>query len=69
MRNVIYCDEAGITGNNLLDSEQPYFVFASVNIQSEAAEDLIARTISDHNLNVSELKGSQLIYHALRRVL
>lgn len=61
MSNIIYCDEAGITGNNLLDSEQPYFVFASVNIQSEAAEDLVARTISDHNLKVSELKGSQLI--------
>jgi hypothetical protein len=64
MNNVIYCDEAGITGNNLLDPEQPYFVFASVNFQSEASEDLVARTISDHNLKVSELKGSQLIKSA-----
>ncbi len=64
MSNVIYCDEAGITGNNLLDSAQPYFVFASVNIQSEAAADLVARTISDHKLKVSELKGSQLIKSA-----
>jgi hypothetical protein len=61
MSNVIFCDEAGITGNNLLDPEQPYFVFASVNIESESADELVARTIREHSLKVGELKGGHLI--------
>ena len=26
----IFCDESGFSGNNLLDRQQPYFVYAAV---------------------------------------
>jgi len=61
MSNTIFCDEAGITGNNLLDPEQRHFAFASVNISEVMAKELVARIIQDHRLQGSELKGSQLI--------
>lgn len=38
MLSIIYCDEAGNSGENLLDKEQPFFVLASNDFsQSEAA--------------------------------
>jgi hypothetical protein len=67
MNNVIFCDEAGITGNNLLDPEQRHFAFASVNIRPDIAEDLVAQTVRDHRLKGSELKGSQLVKGASGR--
>ena len=35
MPATIYCDEAGFTGNNLLDTQQPYFSYASVAIDPD----------------------------------
>jgi hypothetical protein len=61
MTNTIFCDEAGITGNNLLDPEQRHFAFASVNIAEAMAEELVAQIIQDHRLQGDELKGSQLV--------
>src|SRR5438552_18233761 len=61
MSNVVFCDEAGITGNNLLDAQQPHFVFASVNLDLEAAREIVAKILRDYRLQGAELKGSQLI--------
>ena len=30
---IIYLDEAGATGNHLLDPEQPFFVYASLVVE------------------------------------
>lgn len=38
---VIYCDEAGNSGANLLDPEQPFFVLASNNYTAEEAIELL----------------------------
>ncbi len=37
----IFCDESGYSGENLLDSEQPFFTFASNNFEDDEAKDLI----------------------------
>jgi hypothetical protein len=37
----IYCDEAGNTGANLLDSEQPLFILASNDLSAEEANSLL----------------------------
>jgi hypothetical protein len=43
----IYFDEAGYTGNKLLDRDQPYFVYASVAIdETEARQTVIEVTLS-----------------------
>ena len=61
MSEVIFCDESGITGNNLLDAQQPYFAFATVNMSSEDAGDLVAQIIRDYGLSCKELKGGRII--------
>lgn len=50
MPRTIYCDEAGFTGNNLLDREQPFFAFATVAIEPEAAKDVVAKTVRDYGI-------------------
>ena len=56
-----YFDEAGFTGNNLLDPEQPVFVYAGVAIDEKRASALRAEALSRFRLNASELKGSNLL--------
>ncbi len=60
MNNTIFCDEAGITGNNLLDPEQRHFAFASVNISLATAEELVAQTIHDYRLQGSGQRSSAI---------
>lgn len=57
----IYCDEAGFTGNNLLDREQEHFVFGSVAIEPDDARSLVEQVIRDFRLGGLELKGSRLL--------
>jgi hypothetical protein len=57
----IYCDEAGFTGNNLLDGEQPVFAYAGVDISPQDAGHLVSKVIRNHKLQGEELKGKQLI--------
>ena len=57
----IYCDEAGFTGDNLLDSSQEVFVFAGVAMKDERASEVVERTIRDFKLQGSELKGSRML--------
>jgi hypothetical protein len=57
----VYCDEAGFTGNNLLDDQQQSFVYSSVAIEPAQAEDLVQKTVQDFRLQGDEVKGSRLI--------
>jgi hypothetical protein len=57
----IFCDEAGFTGNNLLDDAQEVFVFASVAMEEQHAKEVVDRTLRDFKLQGNELKGSRLL--------
>lgn len=57
----VFCDESGMTGNDLLDVNQAYFTYASVAISFERAEEIVSRTLRDHRLQGKELKGRQLV--------
>lgn len=61
----IYCDEAGFTGANLLDANQPYFTFASTDIEEDKAHELVDKAINKFNLQRfqkgnGELKAAEL---------
>lgn len=60
MKNIpkIYFDEAGNTGANLLDPEQPFFVLASSNFSNEEAEELI---------NLFQIQGDELHFVNLKK--
>jgi hypothetical protein len=57
----IFCDEAGFTGNNLLDKAQEVFVYVGLAITPERAQELVEKTIRDTHLQGTELKGSRLL--------
>src|SRR5271157_4905329 len=57
----IYCDESGFSGNNLLDREQEYFVFASLAMEPEEARCIVDQATRDFRLQGNELKGSRLL--------
>jgi hypothetical protein len=62
----IYCDEAGFTGANLLDVNQPYFTFASTDIEEDFARELIDEAMDKFSLRSfrelnGELKGAELV--------
>ena len=61
MTQMIYGDEAGFTGNNLLDPQQPIFAYATVAIDPQGAAELVAKTIRDFRIAAPELKGKRLI--------
>src|SRR5438876_761770 len=61
--NQIFCDEAGFTGDNMIDPEQPYFVFSALNVGNEDSYDLIQHVYTDFGLQGTELKGRNLIKH------
>lgn len=61
----IYCDEAGFTGANLLDANQPNFTFASTDIEESDARNLLDEAIRKFSLQKfqksnGELKGAEL---------
>jgi hypothetical protein len=58
---LISCDEAGFTGNRLLDQAQPYFAYASVDLSLDEASVVIADIRARHQLQMSELKASKLM--------
>jgi hypothetical protein len=57
----IYCDEAGFTGNNLLNPDQPYFVYASVLLDPNEARETVERIMKNYHVQGSELKGRNLV--------
>jgi len=58
---VVFCDEAGFTGNNLLDREQEVFVYAGVAMEEARAQQIVERTVHDFRLPCTELRGSRLL--------
>lgn len=63
----IFCDESGFSGNSLLDEEQPLFVYASVAIESDYAQNLVQRVTQQRGLQGTELKASNLLKHGRGR--
>lgn len=57
----IYCDESGFTGDNMLDKDQPYFSYASVNISEDEAEEKVNLIKKKYNIRLEEIKGKVLL--------
>ena len=57
----VYFDEAGFTGNNLLDSEQPFFVYAGVAMDASLASRIHATAMSEFDIGSDEMKGANLV--------
>ena len=57
----IYFDESGFTGNNLLNLNQPAFVYASVAIDPQNASHLHSELVSRFQLQGKEMKGKNLV--------
>lgn len=58
---VIFVDESGFTGNDLLNTDQPYFVLSSVSVSEADAQYLVEKTKKDFRIQANELKASQLL--------
>jgi hypothetical protein len=67
MPQTIYCDESGFTGPHLFDKQQPFFVYSSVAISPDLADDVVAKARKDFGLHSDEIKGSKLIKSARGR--
>lgn len=57
----VYLDEAGFTGNYLLDPDQPVFVYAAVAMAQDQAAALHSEAVSRFRLRDGELKGGNLV--------
>lgn len=55
----VYLDEAGYTGSNLLDREQPVYALAAISLTDEAAQELKARCFP--RVRMRELKHTALV--------
>lgn len=60
---LISCDEAGFTGNRLLDAQQTHFAYSSVTISNEEAAGIIEKVRQTYRLQGSELKAVKLLKH------
>jgi Protein of unknown function (DUF3800) len=58
----VYLDEAGYTGGNLLDPQQPVYALAAVSLSKEAAQDLVAQCFP--RVKLRELGHTSLVRHA-----
>lgn len=63
MAQTIYFDEAGYTGNHLLDPNQRFFAYASVVTGDDEAKDFVESLIRRYNIQNGELKGGSLVKH------
>jgi hypothetical protein len=57
----ISCDEAGHTGPDLLNAEQRFFGFSSVNFSDEEAWELIQKARKNYQIQMPELKAARLL--------
>lgn len=58
---LIYFDESGFTGNNLLNKSQKIFCYASVEFTHEESEKLVNHIIDRYKIQNGEVKGANLI--------
>ena len=61
MVSKIYCDESGFTGNDLLNPEQPIFVYSSVAMDNVEAAAILQEARTKYRLKGEEIKGSALL--------
>jgi len=59
--HLISCDEAGFTGNDMLNPAQQHFSYASHDLYLEEAEQLVAEVRKAHPVQMPELKASKLL--------
>ncbi len=64
MANNIYCDDAGFTGDNLLNVDQPYFAYSAIAIDPEDAAGLVADLRARFRIGDPEIKGMALYQRA-----
>lgn len=57
----IYFDESGFTGNNLLNSSQTVFSYASIASSDEEAKEFVEYLIDKYDIQNGELKGGKLV--------
>jgi hypothetical protein len=57
----VFCDESGMTGNDLLDPDQAFFTYAGVAISFERAAEIAGKLLRDQKLQGNELKGKNLV--------
>ena len=61
MPRLICCDEAGFTGNDMLNPDQPYFAYASHDLSLSEAEALLSRARKEYPVQMPELKSKNLL--------
>jgi hypothetical protein len=59
--HTVYCDEAGFTGNNLLDHQQPFFAYSAVAIEAAEAAEIVEHIMRDRGVQSGELKAANLV--------
>lgn len=57
----VYFDESGFTGPNLMDDNQPYFIYAGVAISPDEAETMTKSAATTLRCSVEELKAGELL--------
>lgn len=60
MVTTVFCDDAGFTGDNLLNPEQPFFAYSAVAVEEAQAAALVRELRDRFGLKGRELKGSSL---------
>lgn len=58
---LISCDEAGFTGNHLLNEEQPYFAYATHDLSLTEAQTLLKDARRRFPIQMPELKAHKLL--------
>ncbi len=62
MKNLkIYCDEAGFTGDDLLEDTQPYFVYSAVNLPDEIISEIVSYIYDNYRIQNAEIKGKNIV--------
>jgi hypothetical protein len=56
----VFCDESGFSGPNLFLDDHRYFVYASVAMPNEQANEIVAKMRADSRTNADELKFENL---------
>lgn len=60
MAKTIYCDDAGFTGDKLLDRDQPFFGYSAVAIEPDAAAALVQEFRARFGILGPEIRGRQI---------
>ena len=57
----IYCDESGYTGADLLEANQPYFVYSGVKLDERDRNEAISLIYSNYKIQGKEIKARNLL--------